>query len=252
VIIVPVEHLIDNMHTDITSTILHEINDLVLVRLVQISASSVGLPAVCSTRTLRKSSSILGSASIFRFRPPPGSRTREAGPWEILEVALPLADGFGIDAQDLGDVLDPSVAELAASTAAVPSRSFSLKESKKVFHGLLDRAGVGCHDGLRLRRGHSASRPLWGPSASEGGHDTLPPRVEQTMKTSRLLARERSPTGTPPSRRPTRPRRDRVHSQVLGIDPQDHPPRANRDTRDLPRDPPPGSASRRGSETEDR
>src|SRR4051812_17620981 len=43
----------------------------VLVRSVQISDSSVGLPAVCSTRTLRKSSSILGSSSIFRFRPPP-------------------------------------------------------------------------------------------------------------------------------------------------------------------------------------
>src|SRR3954453_14979941 len=62
---------------------------------------------------------------------------------EIVEVALPLADGLGIEAQDLGEVLDPPVAELGRLDGGVPAAIVLAQGPGEGSHGLFDIAGVG-------------------------------------------------------------------------------------------------------------
>ena len=62
---------------------------------------------------------------------------------EIVEVALPLVDRLGIDAQDPGDVLDPPVAEFGRLDGGVTSAVILAQGVVEGSHGLLEIAGLG-------------------------------------------------------------------------------------------------------------
>ena len=78
---------------------------------------------------------------------------------EIREVALPLADGLGIDAQDRGDVLDPSVAEFGRFEGGVTSAIVLAQGVVEGSHGPLDVGRIRCHE-MPRQRSPGAERSL--------------------------------------------------------------------------------------------
>jgi hypothetical protein len=135
--------LIDDMHTNITSTVLHEINDLGLGQVGPDQRLFGGTTGGGLDEDLAE---VLVNLGIVINLPFPTS-ARVADPrrgvlGEMLEVALPVQDGLGIDAQDLGDVLDPPVAELGRLNGGISSPIVLAQGPVEGPHGLLDVVGI--------------------------------------------------------------------------------------------------------------
>src|SRR5262249_54503057 len=126
--------LIDDVHADITPTILHQIDDLGLGQIGPDQRLIGGAARGMLDQGRAKVRVDLGILVEFPFPTPAGLADPGGGPLgEVLEVALPLPDGLGINAQELGDFLNPPCPSLAASTAAYRRRSCSRKDAQKVF-----------------------------------------------------------------------------------------------------------------------
>jgi hypothetical protein len=155
VIVVPVEQLIDDMHADITTTVLHEIDDLGPGQVGPDQRLFRGTAGGVLDEDLAEVLVDLGVFLEFPFPTPAGLADPRRGPLgEILEVALPLADGLGIDAQDLRDVLDPPVAELGRLDGGVAPPVVLAERPVEGLHGAFDIRGIreGC--------GHGSGPPI--------------------------------------------------------------------------------------------
>ena len=126
---VPVEQLIDDMNTDITATLLHQVDDLGLGQIGPDQRLFGGAAGGVLDEDLAEVVVDLGVLIELPLPTPAGlADPRRGSLGEVVEVALPPADGLGIDAQDRGDVLDPAVAEFGRLDGGVTRRSFSRKE----------------------------------------------------------------------------------------------------------------------------
>ena len=90
---------------------------------------------------------VLGDLGVFlerSFPTPAGlADPRRGSLGEVLQVALPLADGLGIEIQDLGDVRDPAVAEFGRLDGGVAAAIVLAQGPGEGAHGLFDMAGIG-------------------------------------------------------------------------------------------------------------
>ena len=143
VIAMPVEQLVNDMHTDITATVLHEIDDLGLGQVGPDQRLFGGTAGGVLDEDLAEVLVDLGVVIDLPFPASAGVADPRRGLLgEVLEVALPLADGLGIDAQDLRDVLDPPVAELGRLDGGISSPIVLAQGPVEGPHGLLDVVGI--------------------------------------------------------------------------------------------------------------
>src|SRR5262249_42187855 len=129
----------------------------------------------------------LGILVEFPFPTPAGLADPGGGPLgEVLEVALPLADGLGINAQELGGILNPPVSQLGRLDGGVPPAIVLAQGRAEGLHGLLDGAGIGCHDRPRGMGPRAEPGPLY--------HTTA--RRRRQGRALQLSASAGVPTGT--------------------------------------------------------
>src|SRR5581483_7603766 len=102
-----VEQPINDMNTDITSALLHEIDDLSLGQIGPDQRLLGGAAGGVLDQDLAEVLVDLGIVLDLGFAPPAGFADPRLGSFgEIIEIVSPLADGLGIDAQDPRDILD--------------------------------------------------------------------------------------------------------------------------------------------------
>src|SRR4051812_39681525 len=124
------------MYADITATGLHEVHDLGLGQVGPDQRLFGGTAGGMLDEDLTEVLVDLGVVIDLSFPTSAGVADPRCGILgEIFEVALPLADGLRIDSQDLGDVLDPSVAELGRLHGGISSPIVLAQGSVEGPHG---------------------------------------------------------------------------------------------------------------------
>ena len=124
-----IEQLADDMHTDKASTLSHATCDFDLGQV----GPDQGLRGWAAGGAIEEDLvEVVGDLGVLiepPSPPPAGLADLRSGfGGEILEVVLAVTNGLGIDAQDLGDVLDPAVTQLGRLDRRIPSPIILRKE----------------------------------------------------------------------------------------------------------------------------
>lgn len=159
---VPVEELADDMHTDETPAPMHAVHDLDLGQV----GPDQRLGGGTAGGALEEDRMEVGGDVGVVLDPPSPPAAGLSDPrlgirGEVLEVAPAAANGLGIDAQDLGDVLVAAVPQFGGLDGGIPPPIILAQGVVERPHGPFDVRGIRRHDGAPARDRDGERSPLY-------------------------------------------------------------------------------------------